>query len=50
MQDPQRTGPSGWSHGFIPSPDNQSGGGQLSASYRGERVLDGDPFQLGYLS
>ncbi len=45
----QRTGPSGWSRCMIPAGDNSSGGGQLSASYSSERLLDGDPFQVGYL-
>jgi len=29
--------------------DNSSGGGQLSGSYSSERLLDGDPFVVGYL-
>jgi len=45
----QRTGPSGWSRCMILVGDNSSGGGQLSGSYSSERLLDGDPFVVGYL-
>lgn len=50
MPDPERTGPTGWSRCFILARDNSSGGGQLLAFYGAERILDGDPFQVGYVA
>lgn len=49
MPDPKRSGPSGWSRCFILPHDNLSGGGQLGGFYNAERMLDGDPFEVGYL-
>lgn len=49
MTDPERTGPTGWSRCFIPAGQNSSAGGVLSGFYGNERVLDGEPFQVGYL-
>jgi hypothetical protein len=49
MPDPALTGPSGWSRCFIPSSQNLSAGGILGAFYSNERILDTDPFQVGYL-
>ncbi|MBP2354957.1 hypothetical protein JOF29_006067 [Kribbella aluminosa] len=49
MPDPERTGPTGWSRCFILVGDNSSGGGQMSAFYSNERMLDGDPFQVGFV-
>jgi hypothetical protein len=49
MPDPQGSGPSGWSRCFIPSGQNGSGGALLGAFYSDERIMDGDPFQVGYL-
>lgn len=49
MPDPQRTGSTGWSRCFIPTTQNSSAGGLLSAFYSNERMLDGDLYQVGYL-
>jgi hypothetical protein len=49
MPDPQGNGPSGWSRCFIPAGQNGSGGGLLGTFYSDERIMDGDPFQVGYL-
>ena len=49
MPDPQRTGSTGWSRCFIPTTQNSSAGGLLSAFYSNERMLDGDLHQVGYL-
>lgn len=49
MPDPARTGASGWSRCFINRTQNQSAGGSLVGFYRAERMLDRDPFQVGYL-
>ena len=50
VPDPERTGPTGWSPCFIPSSQNSSAGGLLSAFYWQERILDGDRFQVGFLA
>jgi hypothetical protein len=47
MPDPPQTGPNGWSRCFIPATQNSSAGGLLSAFYSDERIMDGDPFQVG---
>lgn len=49
MPDPARTGPTGFSRCFIPASQNMSAGALLGAFYSNERMLDGDPFQVGYL-
>lgn len=49
MPDPKRTGPTGWSRCFIPATQNKSAGGTLGNFYAAQRMLDKDPFQIGYL-
>lgn len=49
MPDPAGSGPNGWSRCFIPQFENSSSGGTTGAFYRDQRILDGDPFQIGYL-
>lgn len=49
MPDPVGSGPNGWSRCFIPQFDNSSAGGTTGAFYKAQRMLDGDPFQIGYL-
>ncbi len=49
MPDPARTGPTGWSRCFITGTQNGSAGGTLGNFYSRERMLTGDPFQVGYL-
>jgi hypothetical protein len=38
------TGPTGWSSCMLPPADNSSAGSRLGSFYRGNRVLDRDPF------
>jgi hypothetical protein len=49
MPDPQRTGATGFSRCFIIAGQNSSAGGTLGGFYANERMLQGDPFQVGYL-
>lgn len=49
MPDPAGSGSNGWSRCFIPQFDNSSAGGTTGAFYKAQRMLDADPFQIGYL-
>jgi hypothetical protein len=46
LQQPNSTGPNGFSICMVPSAENQYGGSALSLMYRNERVLIGDPFYV----
>jgi hypothetical protein len=48
MPDPVRSGPTGWSRCFIVDTENFGAGGVLGGFYGSQRMLDGDPFQVGY--
>lgn len=49
LNDPARTGSKGWSRCFILREDNRRAGGLLGGFYSAQRMLDGDPFQVGFL-
>ncbi len=44
-----RTGAAGWSRCFINAGENSRAGSDLGNFYSDERMLDNDPFQVGYL-
>lgn len=50
MPDPERTGAAGWSRCFIPTAENSGAGAALGNYYADDHMLQGDPFQVGYLN
>ncbi|WP_329000892.1 hypothetical protein OHA18_41485 [Kribbella sp. NBC_00709] len=49
MDDPERTGPSGFSRCFINETQNGSAGAYLVNFYRAQRMLANDPFQIEFV-